>query len=149
SVADSYAGRTGRPQNVGIVGVALFRERPVPSYAPAPGARREAEQGGMPAAAAADSSLLNGARAQSRAAPASAPLAAQLGTGHGTREYSYVQQTTFQRQQERPNEVVRIRYDSMENLIALGIMPRPRPAPVRPDAFPGSSPSQYVPDPPG
>ena len=28
-LADSYAARTGRPDNVGVIGVALFREKPV------------------------------------------------------------------------------------------------------------------------
>ena len=35
---DSYAARTGRPQNVGVIGVAAFRERrpqPMPYYPPA------------------------------------------------------------------------------------------------------------------
>src|SRR5215469_14459696 len=31
---DSYAARTGRPANIGVIGVALFRERPPQVYAP-------------------------------------------------------------------------------------------------------------------
>ena len=53
----------------------------------------------------------------------SAP-APKLGTGHGERESSYVQETEFQRQQPGPNEVIRIRYDSMDNLVALGVVRR-------------------------
>ncbi len=30
SIADSYAGRTGRPDNVGVIGVAVFRRKPEP-----------------------------------------------------------------------------------------------------------------------
>ncbi len=59
-----------------------------------------------------------------------------------------MQETEFQRQQPGPNEVIRIRYDSMDNLVALGIVRRPRPLRAARDAFPGS-PRQYVPDPPG
>jgi hypothetical protein len=35
SLGDSYAARTGRPQNVGVIGVAAFRERRTPVYPPA------------------------------------------------------------------------------------------------------------------
>nr|WP_278879273.1 hypothetical protein [Variovorax paradoxus] len=47
--------------------------------------------------------------------------------------------------------MVRIRYDSRENLIAAGVIPVPPPArwprPEGPSAFPGSE-MGYVPDPP-
>jgi hypothetical protein len=83
-------------------------------------------------------------------APASAPAPeARLGTGHGEREYSYVVDTEFHRMQSQPNEVIRIRYDSLENLVAMGIVRQPRPAPRIPDAFPGSERRQFVPDPSG
>ena len=36
SVADSYAGRTDRPRNVGVIGVAVFRESEPPRPAPLP-----------------------------------------------------------------------------------------------------------------
>jgi hypothetical protein len=58
-----------------------------------------------------------------------------------------VQETEFQRQQPGPNEIIRIRYDSMDNLVALGVVRRVHPLPYRPEAFPGS-PRQFVPDPP-
>ena len=47
----------------------------------------------------------------------------------------------------RPDDLIRIRYDSHENLVALGVIPGAAPAP-RPEAFPGSPVSRYVPDPP-
>ena len=50
--------------------------------------------------------------------------------------------------QPQPNQVVRIHYDSLENLFAMGIITRPRPVPV-PNPFPGSREQQYVPDPAG
>ena len=71
----------------------------------------------------------------------------KLGTGHGEREWSQVSHTAFERAQSTPNETIRIRYDSHENLVALGVIPGATPAP-RPDAFPGSPVSRYVPDPP-
>jgi hypothetical protein len=79
-------------------------------------------------------------------APAPAP---KLGTGHGEREYSYVNHTEFARMQTQPNEVIRIHYDSLDNLFAMGIIPRPHLGPPTPNPFPASRDPQYVPDPPG
>jgi hypothetical protein len=140
--ANSYAERTGRPDNVGVIGVALFRERtPVPSGPPKI-AQRE-----------------SGAEAdEARTAPSGAPPttasralapAPGLGTGHGEREYSYVADTEFVRLQSQPNEVIRIRYDSLEHLVALGVVRRPHPALPVLNPFPASPERAFVPDPPG
>jgi hypothetical protein len=94
-------------------------------------------------------------RANESAAAPSAPAlrapapAAKLGTGHGEREYSYVDHTEFSRMQAQPNEIIRIHYDSLDNLFAMGIIRRPRPAPPVANPFPASPEQQYVPDPPG
>jgi hypothetical protein len=72
----------------------------------------------------------------------------KLGTGHGEREFSYVNHTEFSRMQPEPNEVIRIRYDSLDNLVAMGIIERPRPAPTA-NPFPDSPAQPYAPDPPG
>ena len=79
-----------------------------------------------------------------RAAPAP-----KLGTGHGEREYSYVNHTEFARLQAQPNEVIRVRYDSLDNLLAMGIVKRPRPVTPGANPFPASPEQQYVPDAPG
>jgi hypothetical protein len=134
----SYAARTGRPANVGVIGVALFRERIAPpviagSMAPPAVPRSEAQ------AASAARSMDFAARAG---------LNEKLGTGHGEREASYVAHTDFERLQSAPNEVIRIRYDSLPNLVALGVIPQPRVWPL-PNPFPDSPVSRYVPDPPG
>lgn len=136
--SDSYAGRTGRPANVGVIGIALFREQPQPVYAPRDASRSLAENAPVTAAAAARERV-------PAAVPAPAP---GLGTGHGEREYSYVADTEFHRLQPQPNEVIRIRYDSFENLVAMGIIRKPRPTPRAPDPFPSSEQRQFVPDPP-
>ncbi|HET7756774.1 MAG TPA: hypothetical protein VFK87_05925, partial [Steroidobacteraceae bacterium] len=65
------------------------------------------------------------------------------------REYSYAVDTEFRRMQREPNEIIRIRYDSLENLVAMGIVRRPRPPGQAPEAFPGSEGRAFVPDPPG
>jgi hypothetical protein len=73
----------------------------------------------------------------------------KLGTGHGEREYSSVVHTVFERLQSVPSEIIRIRYDSLDNLIAMGIVKRTRPVPQTLDPFPGSPQQSYVPAPPG
>jgi hypothetical protein len=72
-----------------------------------------------------------------------------LGTGHGAREYSYVQNTTFARQSSTPNEVIKLRYDSYENLVAMGVVPSRPEWRGAPNPFPDSTLPRYVPDPPG
>lgn len=146
ALPDSYAARTGRPANVGVIGVALFRERPPPAVA--------LEGGASPESPSRDAGAASRAQAASPAPPTA--LAAEsarnsqpdLGTGHGEREYSYVNHTDFTRMQEEPNEVIRIRYDSLEKLIAMGIVRQPHPGPAGAEPFPAST-SGYVPDPPG
>jgi hypothetical protein len=133
SLPNSYAARTGRPANVGVIGVALFRERrAAPAYA-SPGAQ-------SPISAA------EAARSVVRPAPPAAP---KLGTGHGEREYSYVSNTDFERMQDAPNAILRIHYDSLENLMAMGVVPRTRLPSAGPNPFPGSGEPGFVPDPPG
>lgn len=73
----------------------------------------------------------------------------KLGTGHGARESSFVVNVDFERSQSQPNEVIRIRYDSLDNLIAMGIIERPHSIVPSADPFPGSPEPGYVPDPPG
>jgi hypothetical protein len=137
---NSYAEHTGRPANVGVIGVALFRERrPQPVYT----LPRIAPNSRSDAAAAPDA-----AGRPSREESVAQTAAAKLGTGHGEREYSYVQDTDFRRLRSEPDEVIRIRYDSFDNLMAMGIIRQPRPAPPTPNPFPGSQ-RQFVPDPPG
>jgi hypothetical protein len=156
----SYAARTGRPDNVGVIGVALFREQPasallppqLPRIAGSDAAQRSAplsQRAQPPAAAPAESSAAaselaaNGVNAPAPLAPSPA-----LGTAHGEREYSYVAHTNFVRRQWQPDEIVRIRYDSLDNLIALGIVHPHHYVGSHPSPFPGSDPQPYVPDPP-
>jgi hypothetical protein len=160
--ANSYAERTGRPANVGVIGVAIFRERrEEPAYSPPTIARpdmaRQLDQAQAGAAARSSSAEESDARVASVpgpnapanvAVPAPAP-APKLGTGHGEREYSYVNHTEFTRMQTQPNEVIRIRYDSLERLFAMGIVKRPRPVSPTANPFPASPGEQYVPDPAG
>lgn len=145
---DSYAARTGRPDQVGVIGLALFREQLPEPVMMAPESRDAASApGAADQSAAGPSARSAGAAAESAApAPMSKSLARQqerLGTGHGERLHSRVSNTEFMRQQTEPNEVITVFYDTAERLQARGIMPRPRPH-VRPqNPFPGD----FVPDP--
>jgi hypothetical protein len=161
AASDSYAARTGRPANVGVIGVALFLEKPSP---PRPMANflgrmnadaAQARSSGAPAAAAPapatpapmPQSPAKSAAESARAAPAYPT--AKLGTGHGALEESVVHEVAFNRLSSTPNEIIRIRYDSFENLVAMGVVERhPTPWPL-PNPFPDSGEQKYVPDPPG
>lgn len=146
----SYASRTGRPDDVGVIGVAIFEEKrpdrsppPVPSV-PAPyGKSMESSR-----------SSANDTAAARAPAPGAAPslrheeVAGQaLGTGHGEREASQVSTTHFTRASSVPAEVIRIRYDSYANLRARGIIREHAPRQHPPHAFPKDN-TGFVPDPP-
>jgi hypothetical protein len=141
SLPDSYAARTGRPQNIGVIGVALFREavHPAVSAVPlAPAQRAEAAPGG------AKDSLAGAAGESAGMAARRSDDSSRLGTAHGRGESSWVSFTSFERAQAVPDEVITIRYDRRENLIAMGVIAAPVAAP---NPFP-SSVVGFVPDPP-
>jgi hypothetical protein len=153
ALPDSYAARTQRPDNVGVIGAAVFRERAPEAVArwpePAPSVAKEGNAGGRLEAerqsqgAAADAAA-PAAQSTARARPDSFASRDEkkLGTGHGEREYSPTSQTAFERASATPAEIVQVRYDSHANLVASGVIPRQRPWPRQPDAFPS-----FVPDP--
>ena len=110
---------TGRPDDVGVIGVALFRRKLQPQpIAPE----------------------ISGAASAPRAMEGAD---ARLGTGHGRREHSPAVQVTFERATSAPAETVTLYYDSHANLVARGIIREPvQVAPTLPRPFPG-----FVPDP--
>jgi hypothetical protein len=190
AASDSYASRTGRPDQVGVIGVALFREQqpvqvqpqiqtPRPDHSSrresfhessrdalneAPAMRQKSAPAPAPAAASpptpaagmadrssSDASGLarNDSASERAGASAAAPKQLEkLGTAHGQRETSWVSHTNFARLQSQPNEIIRIRYDSRERLIASGVIREPVRQQPTPDAFPESARASYVPDPP-
>ena len=149
TLPDSYAARTGRPGNVGVIGVAVFRRKPEPvaQYSPPPHQARSAAESGpsapAPAASPARDDLAGlGSGAGSRAeAQSSVQKSARLGTGHGRSEVSQVTYTEFERATSAPAEVITIYYDSYRNLVTQGVIRVPSIA--RPDPFP----ARFVPDP--
>lgn len=137
---NSYASRTGRPANVGVVGIAVFNEarRPQISVRPSP-IPRPLPRASSPEAEASTSNHIDDATAASTKSESRQ----RLGTGHGEREWSSSSLTSFERARQTPMQVSEIRYDARERLAALGIVPRQR-INHSPRAFPGS----FVPDPP-
>ena len=138
-LGDSYAARTGRPDNVGVIGVALYqraRREPEPlAQAPfeSPWREKRAER-------SADSA--SGAMAENKSLARPAP-AAPLGTGHGRREESRTTYTQFERRTAEPVETIAIYYDSYRNLVAQGVLPTYSTGPRNPNPFP----TGFVPDP--
>jgi len=135
SLPNSYAARTGRPEDVGVIGVAVFREKlrrpaPQPPWSP---------YGDLPPAHGRSAPGVQGKSMPWGSGP-------QLGTEHGERERDRVGSTEFERASRRPDEIVLIRYDSHANLVARGIVPAPARHPNRPHPFPGSRP-RFAPDP--
>src|SRR5258706_12136603 len=132
---NSYAARTGRPNDVGVIGVALFRERryqpPIIPYRP------WRERGDEPGPYGSTPQKQRGAEsADAAAGPApSSPSSSyaqppgedyrraekSLGTGHGRNEQSQTRYTDFQRASSTPDQVVTIYYDTYSNLLAMGV----------------------------
>jgi hypothetical protein len=148
SLPDSYAARTGRPDNVGVIGVALYQRKVAPPPPPptvfpdeaAPWDRKDLSRNERPMAeapAAAAGSASRESSTMKRAQPSS-----PLGTGHGRRESSPTHTVEFERRTREPVETIAIYYDSYRNLAARGVLQAPT-ALREPDPFP----TRFVPDP--
>ena len=132
SVSQSYAGRKGQDRNVGVIGVAIFRERSQPpveiviprdASPPAPATRSEGAAKGNAPSAAED-------RSSAARKPTDRP---GLGTQFGEHQESRVRQTTFIRDSASPAQTVELRYNDREGLRALGIQIPPEPVDVDDD----------------
>jgi hypothetical protein len=141
---ESYAARTGRPENAGVIGVAVFRSRRDATVGITQDLRgRNGTAEGEPPRAA-EKQVQNAAAADRGLAVPPAPRTPDpgLGTGHGKSERSLVRYANFERASATPDEIVTIYYDSYRNLVAQGVIPAPTRI-ARPMPFPG----QFVPDP--
>jgi hypothetical protein len=131
-LGDSYAARTGRPDNVGIVGFAVFQEKQDViasrdfagvAAAASEGSSALGESKPAPSASRRESAA-NGSAQPLTAAPSEKPLG-KLGTGHGRSEESRVSTVSFERSTDDPVELLSIQYDRRENLAAMHVLPRP------------------------
>ena len=147
-INDSYAARTGRPDNVGVIGTAVFREMRYQyeypehqEYDEYSGSQGESRQKSTGAAPAPTGEL---ARSESKAHAQTESHGAPMGTGHGRQEYRPSVNVAFEREAS-VFEVLNVRYDSRANLIAQGVIPQFRHyQPTVPQAFPQGG---FAPDP--
>ena len=126
NLGDSYAARTRRPDNVGVIGVALFQRRPQPiAQIESPEERAKA-------------GTSNDNAARSASAPA---MEKKIGTGHGRSQSAPARYVEFERATDEPAEVIAIHYDTHANLVARGVIPEDGRLPL-------PFPARFVPDPP-
>ena len=144
---DSYAARTGRPHHVGVIGVAVFREKTretVCCLQPREQLSKQEDRSvSAPTATADEAKAQRSDRTPPYEMEGRLP-GSPLGTGHGYREHSPAQQVDFQRTSTQPDETIVIYYDSYRNLLSKGIVPREgHHVHERPNPFPHG----FVPDP--
>jgi hypothetical protein len=160
SLSDSYSARLGTPGNVGVIGVAAFAEKvrePRRRHAlapqttdPFPGEDAEFRaDAGTPAPAG----IVTGGRdkrsrkgadeARVEGSWAAPEPGNRIGTEYGESKFSPVEEVEFKRDsKKRPDQLLVLRYDSLEGLRARGIVTEPswqpeptpwrEPEPIRP-----------------
>lgn len=118
SVSDSFAGRTAQDRNVGVIGVAIFKEKV-----------EEPIEIARPRAAAPSTRGDSAGAAESRSSAAKKPTDRPgLGTQFGEQRESRVRQTTFIRENSSPSSLLEMRYNDKAGLRAMGItIPEPQP----------------------
>ena len=147
SPKDSYSSRMGSPENVGVIGVAVFTE----AHRPPPPPRRVVQRAeesltessfkAAPADSAASSSpdFQSGHRKATRS---------NIGTQYGESRHSPALDVPFERGSENPAAVLAMYYDDRQGLIERGVLPGAPPPQVHPNPFP-DSPTTFAPPPPG
>ena len=132
TVADSYAARTGRPDELGVIGFALFREKSQPAPCCSWWDRRAKQESD----AAASEAPAPAAKAEAQGS-ARAPREDRIGTGYGRSETSQVAYTDFEPASKSPNEMITLYYDSYQNLCKKGVIRTTPPRSHDPQPFPG------------
>jgi hypothetical protein len=172
-IGTSYSARRGTPQHVGVVGVAVFKEKrarqrrspkpisPRPYYEPYTGGRDDSSTRAKRSAAppAPSSAPRGGALAEQDASPgdaggfAPAPRTNNIGTEFGETRFSAVHEVEFKRRRsKRPDARITLYYDTRDGLRARGVAvdpPYPYPYPYglpEPEPFPSTR--GFTPPPP-
>jgi hypothetical protein len=160
---ESYAARTGRPGDVGVIGMAIFEERlpPPPPPPPPPVVSRATEPSARsrftpdvatipPLPVPPVEHRIEQPRpppAPGAPAVAASPPSEKLGTAHGESERSFVTLVNFERATAQPRMTLQIEYDTYANLVAAGVVPVPPRPRDRPQPLPTER-NRFVPDPP-
>jgi hypothetical protein len=137
SVSHSYASRMGDARDVGVIGVAVFKELPPPPpvthYYPSrmrgyddgeeKGIGTLGSAGGAPAADMAPAPAAGSAESAMAEPTAHAKKAERpgLGTEFGEQRESHVSETTFERASSQPATMLTVRYDDRQGLRAMGV----------------------------
>jgi hypothetical protein len=183
--AESYAAKTGKPRNVGVIGAAIFKEKPthhsllrgvtldMGGYSDPNGTGGTAKgpvfqtfycntSGGVPGPETTFTSSSHAAPGEvncnavmdsctvepsevERGVQASNQVkgqietASEIGTGFGRRQGFRVQEVSFERENQNPDEVMEITYDTRKGLEKRGVDLNWRPTVARPSPFPGDS----------
>lgn len=161
-IGDSYAARMGSDRNVGVIGVAIFKQKqlrrpkPIAVYQPKSGlgtgyGNSAKGSSGAPAASKSRSSAYEADDA--RESSAEEYPAQNMGTQYGQQTYSPSTETKFTRRtHNRPDARLAIHYDDRQGLIAKGVIRDPAPIvdhrPL-PDPFPNTPNNGFAPPPPG
>jgi len=144
---DSFAARLGTPQNVGVIGVAVFRERAQQEIA-----RPHGRPNTKSAAPSADAAPPRSAEARKSPGHHRRDGAEQLGTEFGETRQSHVRTVSFvRRSANRPDFRTMVRYDSEEGLIARGVPighVAVQPVAVEPQPWPGARDNGFAQPPP-
>ncbi len=165
---DSYSARRGTPQHVGVVGVAVFREKQRPVVRQ-PIRRPQRDFWGYKGGAAGgdlDDAVAEHAPASPSATRGDAPVEAEargkasadeyaprrrrsknnLGTRYGETRHSAVEEVPFERRHaSAPDQLLAIYYDNARGLQARGIQVYPAYGAAEPSPFPGN---RFAPPPP-
>ncbi len=131
SVPRSYASRMGDARDVGVIGVAVFPERP-PRWEPPPMPYESPRRDGRPPEARSEAAPGRSDEAGAGSAQSSEPQSKALGdsrraerpglgTEFGEEHGSHVRQVSFERASPRPDAVLTLRYDDRPGLLALGV----------------------------
>jgi hypothetical protein len=118
SVPRSYAALEGDPRDVGVIGVAAFREREILRPRPTEPKLRSGAAPAPPAQAGASDAAPSSARSLGGAEASRRP---GLGTEFGEEHASHVQLVPFERASPRPDVVLTVRYDDRAGLLAAGV----------------------------
>jgi hypothetical protein len=133
---DSYSARRGTPENVGVIGVAVFSE-----LAPPPPPPIAVPYGGYEEREKATGDGAGAPRAEA------APSPSNLGTRYGETRYAPVSEVPFQRANAtEPDALLAVYYDDRAGLVRRGIVPADVYGMPGPQPFPESR--KFAPPPP-
>ena len=131
SPGDSYSARRGTPENVGVIGVAVFTETPPPPPPPY-------QMPGTPYGSAAEADKSSESYA-GRGEAQGAPAPSNLGTQYGETRYAPVTEVAFQRARPgSPDALMAVYYDDHAGLIRRGVIAADPWRPTGPQPFPES-----------